>query len=87
MEPFNSSLPPLLHPVRLPLDLSDYGDDLRIQLGTDVMCCEKMIISYVKSMGKGGNHLSMPHLLAPIVGIQSGVEPTDYDHAKATSAL
>ena len=38
-------------------------------------------------MGKNGNHLSMPHLLAPVAGVQSGVEPTDYDYAKEASAL
>ena len=52
--------------------------DLRIKLGTDESFYQKVtqqLLSYLKSIAKNGNHMSMPHLLAPIVGVQCGVIP------------
>ena len=43
--------------------------------------------NYLRSIATNGNHLSMPHLFAPIVGIQCGVESAEVDYEKEASAL
>ena len=64
--------------------------DLRIKLGTDESFYQKVtqrLLSYLESIAKNGNHMSMPHFLAPSVGVQRGVDPTDYDYEKETNAF
>ena len=63
---------------------------LRVKLGADDGFYQKVtqrLLNYLRSTAENGKHLSTPRLLAPIVGVQCGGDPTEYDYEKEASAL
>ena len=64
--------------------------DLRIKLGTDGDFYQKVthnFLGYLRSTGNDGRHLATTHVLAPITGIQGGVDPAEYNYRKEASSL